>query len=120
MSCTTSDGTRAAQCGGIALEAAFTSGRDVASGALLVIGPLLFRSFDSEIKIAKIRARLVFFHGDHDQVIPLKLGRALFNAAPQPKSFTEVRGAGHNDLVETAGPSYREGLREFYARLASR
>ena len=105
------------ECGGVVLEAPFTSGRDVAGEVLPVIGPLLFRSFDSEIKIAKIRAPLLFFHGDHDRVIPLKLGRALFNVAPQPKSFIEVRGAGHNDLVETAGPSYREGLREFYARL---
>jgi len=26
-------------------------------------------------------------------------------------------GAGHNDLLEVAGPSYRERLSEFYKRL---
>jgi uncharacterized protein len=104
-------------CGGIVLEAAFTSGRDVANTVLPVIGPLLFRGLDSKSKIAKVRAPVLFFHGDRDEIIPLKLGRALFNAAPQPKSFWEVRGAGHNDLVETAGPSYREKLTEFYEQL---
>ena len=99
-----------------------TSGftRDVANTVLPVIGPVLFRGLDSKSKIAKVRAPVLFFHGDRDDIIPLRLGRALFNAAPQSKSFWEVRGAGHNDLVETAGPSYREKLTEFYGRLVPR
>jgi fermentation-respiration switch protein FrsA (DUF1100 family) len=105
------------ECGGVVVESAFTSGRDVARTVLPLLSPLLFRSFDSESKIAHIRAPLLFFHGDRDQIIPLKLGRALFDAAPQPKWFCEVSGAGHNDLLEVAGPSYRERLNEFYKRL---
>jgi fermentation-respiration switch protein FrsA (DUF1100 family) len=105
------------ECAGVVLEAAFNSGRDVANTVLPVVGPLLFRSFNSESKIAKLRSPLLFFHGDRDHLIPLKLGRTLFNAAPQPKFFWEVRGAGHNDLVEIAGPSYRQRLREFYERI---
>jgi uncharacterized protein len=107
-------------CAGIVLEAAFTSGHDVANTVLPVIGPLLFRGLDSKSKIAKVCAPVLFFHGDCDDIIPLRLGRALFNAAPRPRSFWEVRGAGHNDLVETAGPSYREKLTEFYGRLVPR
>src|SRR5260370_37836645 len=42
-------------CAGIVLEAAFTSGRDVANTVLPVIGPLLFRGLDSKSKIAKVR-----------------------------------------------------------------
>src|SRR5713101_6864106 len=107
-------------CAGIVLEAAFTSARDVANTVLPVIGPLLIRGLDSKSKIAKVRAPVLFFHGDRDDIIPLRLGRALFNAAPRPRSFWEVRGAGHNDLVETAGPSYREKLTEFYGQLGPR
>jgi fermentation-respiration switch protein FrsA (DUF1100 family) len=99
------------------LEAAFTSGRAVANTVLPLIGPLLFRGFDSNGKIAKIRAPLLFFHGERDEIIPLKLGRSLFEAAPEPKYFIEISGAGHNDLVETAGSSYRERLHEFYGLL---
>ena len=99
------------------LEAAFTSGRDVANTVLPVIGPLVFRGFDSKTKIANIRAPLLFFHGDCDDIIPLKLGRRLFDAAPELKWFVEVPKAGHNDLVETAGSTYRERLHAFYGRL---
>ena len=105
------------ECAGVVLEAAFTSGRDVANTVLPLIGTLVFRGFDSKSKIAKIRAPLLFFHGDRDQIIPLKLGRSLFEAAPGPKYFMEVPGAGHNDLVERAGSSYGERLHEFYGQI---
>jgi fermentation-respiration switch protein FrsA (DUF1100 family) len=105
------------ECAGVVLEAAFTSGRDVANTVLPVIGALVFRSFDSRSKIAKIRAPLLFFHGDRDEIIPLKLGRSLFEATPEPKWFIEIPGARHNDLIETAGSSYRERLYEFYRQL---
>jgi fermentation-respiration switch protein FrsA (DUF1100 family) len=98
-------------------EAAFTSGGDVANTVLPVIGPLVFQGFDSKSKIANIRAPLLFFHGDRDEIIPLKLGRSLFEAAPEPKSLIEIPGAGHNDLVATAGLSYRDRLHEFYGHL---
>jgi uncharacterized protein len=105
------------ECAGVVLEAAFTSGRDVANTVLPLIGPLVFRGFDSTSKIAKIRAPLLFLHGQRDEIIPLKLGRSLFEAAPEPKCFIEVPGAGHNDLVERAGSSYRERLHEFYGQI---
>ena len=60
---------------------------------------------------------MLFFHGDRDEIIPLKLGRSLFQASPEPKWFIEIPGAGHNDLVETAGSAYRERLHEFYGHL---
>ena len=105
------------ECAGVVLEAAFTSGRDVANTVLPVIGALVFRGFDSKSKIAKIRAPLLFFHGDRDEIIPLKLGRSLFEATPEPKWFIEIPGTRHNDLVERAGASYRERLHEFYRHL---
>jgi fermentation-respiration switch protein FrsA (DUF1100 family) len=106
------------ECAGVVLEAAFTSGRDVAGTVLPLVGPLIFRGFDSRHQIAKIRAPILFFHGERDDIIPLKLGRALFNAAAEPKTFLEVPIAGHNDLVETAGEDYRKALHQFYDRLA--
>jgi fermentation-respiration switch protein FrsA (DUF1100 family) len=50
----------------------------------------------------------------------MRLGRALFEAAPEPKYFWAIPGAGHNDIVESAGPEYRERLRSFYESLAGR
>jgi fermentation-respiration switch protein FrsA (DUF1100 family) len=50
----------------------------------------------------------------------MRLGRALFEAAPEPKYFWTIPGAGHNDIVESAGPEYRKRLRSFYESLADR
>ena len=52
-----------------------------------------------------------------DEVIPLHLGPGLFAAAREPKSFRLVPGAGHNDIAETAGASYRQYLHSLYGRL---
>jgi fermentation-respiration switch protein FrsA (DUF1100 family) len=42
------------------------------------------------------------------------MGRALYEASAGTKSFWPVAGAGHNDIVETAGAAYRERLSAFY------
>jgi fermentation-respiration switch protein FrsA (DUF1100 family) len=49
--------------------------------------------------------------------VPFQLGRALFEAAREPKSFWAIPGAGHNDVIAAAGPAYREKLRAFYQGL---
>lgn len=104
-------------CGGVVLEAPFTSARDVAGRVLPVLGPLVVWGFDSKRKIPAVRAPVLIIHGDRDEVIDHELGQELFDAAREPKSFWAVRGAGHNNIVETAGPQYIERLREFYAKI---
>jgi fermentation-respiration switch protein FrsA (DUF1100 family) len=105
-------------CAAVVLEAPFTSGKDVAATVLPIIGPLVMWSFDSRKKIGHVRAPILIIHGDHDEIIPTRLGQALFAAAPEPKSIWIVPGAHHNDIVETAGASYREHLQSFYESLA--
>lgn len=104
-------------CAGVVLEAAFSSARDVAGTVLPVLGPLLVWSYNSRKKIRNIHAPSLFIHGDRDDIIPIRFGRALFDAAPQPKSFWVVPGAGHNDIVDAAGPQYRQHLAGFYNSL---
>jgi hypothetical protein len=105
------------RCGGVILEAPFTSARDVAARALPVLGPLLTWGMDSRRKILNVRAPLLIIHGTRDEVIPFELGQALFDGARPPKWFWAVEGSGHNDIVETAGARYRQRLAEFYARV---
>jgi pimeloyl-ACP methyl ester carboxylesterase len=97
---------------GVILESTFTSIADVARG---LIGPplayLLRGRFDSASKIEQIRAPLLFFHGDKDEIIDHALGRQLFELAPEPKQFETISGAGHNDTVEV-------GRRPYFARIA--
>jgi len=104
-------------CGGMILEAPFTSAAAVAHRVLPFVGPMIARGFDSKRRIAAFTGPLLIIHGDRDEVIPLSLGRSLFQAANEPKQFWEVPGAGHNDIVEAAGIQYRQRLAEFYARL---
>jgi hypothetical protein len=107
------------RCGGLVLEAPFTSARDVARRVLPVIGPALIWGYDSRSKIERVKAPLLILHGDRDDVIDFDLGRKLYEAAPEPKQFWAVPGAGHNDIVEAAGPAYGERLRAFYARVCA-
>jgi uncharacterized protein len=104
---------------GLVLEAPFTSAADVAQTVLPILGPMLIRSFNSLKKISRMRAPLLFIHGDRDEIIPLRLGRRLFARAPEPKSFWIIEGAHHNDILQTAGPRFRQRLQEFYEGLRS-
>jgi fermentation-respiration switch protein FrsA (DUF1100 family) len=106
------------ECGGLVLEAPFSSARDVAARVLPILGPALVFGFDSLSRIGRVRAPILVIHGDRDEVIPFDLGRKLFDAAPEPKSFWAVNGGHHNDILMTAGARYREALREFYGTLA--
>jgi fermentation-respiration switch protein FrsA (DUF1100 family) len=106
-------------CAGVVLEAPFSSAAQVAASVLPLIGPLVMRDFDSKAKVGRIRAPMLFMQGDRDEVIPYKLGRALYDAAPEPKSFWTIDGAGHNNLLEVAGDRYREHLEVFYNSLTS-
>ena len=104
-------------CAAVILEASFTSARDVAGTVLPLLGPLLIWNFDSQRKIGGIHAPVLFLHGDRDEIIPLRLGQVLFAAAREPKSFWLIPGAGHNDILEAAGPQYRQRLHLFYESL---
>ncbi|MBZ5608371.1 MAG: alpha/beta hydrolase [Acidobacteriia bacterium] len=105
-------------CAGLVLEAPFTSASDVAGTVLPVLGPALVHGYNSIPKIRWLLAPKLFLQGDRDEIIPLRLGQALYAAAQEPKSFWIVQGAGHNNILEKAGPAYRERLQTFYASLA--
>lgn len=106
-------------CAALILEAPFSSASDVAATVLPVIGPLLVRSYNSVPKIRWILVPKLFIQGDRDEIIPPRLGQALYAAAQAPKSFWVVEGAGHNNILETAGPQYRQHLENFYKELAA-
>jgi fermentation-respiration switch protein FrsA (DUF1100 family) len=50
-------------------------------------------------RVNGIRAPMLFLHSPEDVVIPFAEGRRLFEAAPQPKTFVEIRG-GHVEASE--------------------
>lgn len=86
--------------GAVVLEAPFTSAVDVAAGAywFLPVRWLMKDRFDSMSRIGEVRAPLFVVHGERDRVVPVRLGRALFAAANDPKEAAYLPDAGHDDL----------------------
>jgi pimeloyl-ACP methyl ester carboxylesterase len=105
---------------GLVLESTFSSIGDVAASIFrgLPFGALVRGRFDSAAKIERVRCPLLFFHGDRDDIIPIELGRRLFEVAPEPKTFEVLAGAGHNDTVYVGGRAYFETFGRFLDRVA--
>lgn len=55
--------------------------------------------FDSLSRIGKMRAPILVLHGERDRVVPIRYGRMLFEAAPEPKEAWFVPEGGHEDLT---------------------
>ncbi len=90
------------RAGAVILEAPFTSIPDAAAVHYpwLPVRGLIHDRYDSLSKIADIAAPLLIVHGELDRVVPIRLGRALFAKAEEPKAAAWVPGAGHNDLMD--------------------
>jgi abhydrolase domain-containing protein 17 len=101
--------------GGLILESGFTSAFRVMTHV-----PLLpFDKFHNLRRLRAVSVPVLVMHGTRDRVIPFRMGRQLFAAAPEPKARLWVQGAGHNDLAWVAGPDYARALREFAALVAA-
>jgi fermentation-respiration switch protein FrsA (DUF1100 family) len=104
---------------GLILESTFTSVSDMARRVTgLPIGSLLRGSFDSRSRIAEVTVPVLMFHGDRDTIVPIELGRALYQAAPRPAGFVAIEGADHNDTTIVGGASYFARIGEFLDEVA--
>jgi fermentation-respiration switch protein FrsA (DUF1100 family) len=101
-------------CAGLVLECPFTSLSAIAGNVLPLVGRLFASGFNTRRKVARVHVPVLVIHGDRDTQVPYAMGRAVFEAANEPKSFWTVEGATHVDIVEAAGPLYQEHLRAFY------
>lgn len=93
---------------GIILESTFTHMAAMAREHFPLPVPegLLSHKLNALAKIPQVKARTLFFHGDRDDIVPLRLGRALFEAAVAPKEWVTLEGAGHNDTYFVGGHEY--------------
>ena len=87
------------------LEAPYTSTVDVAAWRfpIVPVSWLMSDRFDSLSRIASVHAPVLVMHGDSDDVIPQRFGRALFDAANEPKEGSWPRGIGHHDVFDNGG-----------------
>ena len=84
---------------GLILDSPFTSVTDRAAEIypFLPVRLLLADRYESSRHIRDVRMPLLIIHGEADQVVPVRMGRALFALANEPKSIATFPGGGHNN-----------------------
>ncbi|MDP3735717.1 MAG: alpha/beta hydrolase [bacterium] len=69
--------------------------------AIYPVSLLLQKDFDNPSWLSKFKGELMIIHGSKDTVIPIALGRKLFDAASAARGeFVEIENAGHNDIYD--------------------
>lgn len=100
--------------GALILESSFSSAKDAARKIFPLLSWIVFLRFelDAAEYVRRARTPVMVLHSPEDDVIPYDLGRKLFDAAPEPKHFVELRG-GHNEGFLISQPDYERALGAF-------
>jgi len=103
------------ECGGLIVQSSFTSIKDMARRVFRIpfFEYIPKSQFDSLAKIRRVRAPILIVHGTRDETVPFSMGQRLFTAAPEPKFFFPVQGAGHNDVIEIGGNELLDRFKSF-------
>ena len=103
----------------LSLESTFTSIPDMCKVVYPWIPKFLVGTqFNNLERVRKLKLPIKIIHGTADELIPIKMGRDLYEAASEPKWFISVEGAGHGDLLEKAGELYSKSFEEFLSHLS--
>lgn len=101
---------------GLILESAFASIPDMGREAypflpVRLIARMEMRTVDY---VRDVNCPVLVAHSPSDEIVPHAQGRTVFEAAPEPKRFLEMRG-GHNDGFLATGRDYLDGVDGFLA-----
>ncbi len=75
------------------------------------------RALRSCERLKHISVPVLVIPGDQDEIVPINLGRQVFEAARAPKSLYLVEGADHNNLYLIGGAPYFQRLKRFVGEL---
>jgi fermentation-respiration switch protein FrsA (DUF1100 family) len=105
-------GHRDAGC--LVVEGAFTSmtERSQRLYPFLPVGLLGQYSFNSLARVRTLTLPKLFIHAADDRTVPFSQGKALYDAAPSPKSFLTLHG-GHADCILSDDENFLNGMRSF-------
>lgn len=86
----------------LVLEAPFTSVTDAAQHHYFYVPVkwLLKDHFNQAARIKEVQAPVLIFHGERDNTMPIRFGRALYDITDEPKASKWYPNAGHNDLFD--------------------
>ena len=86
----------------VVLEAPLTSTVDVGRRVYfwLPLRWLVIDRYDNERNIRAVTAPVLILHGERDSIVPVVMGRRLYDAAKEPKRIELFPRGGHNDLFD--------------------
>lgn len=84
---------------GLVLDAPYTSMVDLAALHYPYIPGRWFMTdrYDTRTHIKDVRVPLLILHGEQDDIVPVTMGREIFDLAGPPKVIRTFQGAGHAD-----------------------
>lgn len=105
----------------LVVESAFTSFPDMAARMYPYMPTRPFARFryNTRAHLAKARCPVLVMHSREDKLVPFEFGRRLFDAAPEPRRFVEIRG-GHNDGFLASGDLYKTAWIDWLDFIAAR
>jgi pimeloyl-ACP methyl ester carboxylesterase len=95
----------------LVLQSPFSTARAMAArmfvpGLTAFWGLLSRVHFDTIARVRSFAAPVWVAHGDRDVVIPVRMGREVFDAARRHGELLIVPNAGHNDVADVGGAEY--------------
>jgi fermentation-respiration switch protein FrsA (DUF1100 family) len=86
----------------LVLDAPYTSLPDIGKWLYpaMPVRTFMIDRFESKRYIKGVKAPILIMHGTNDRTIPIQFGKALFEAAPEPKKMEVIEGAGHSDIYD--------------------
>lgn len=103
---------------GLIVEGSFTSISDVGQEhyAYVPVKLMAGNLFPASENISTITVPKLFIHARDDRTIPFEFGRRLFELAPEPKTFLEVKG-GHENAHNVDAQLFYGGIQLFLLRV---
>lgn len=103
---------------GVILESGFTSVPDLGAELypFLPVRLLSRYRYDTREALSEVTAPVLVVHSRDDDIIPFSHGRALFEAAGEPRQFLELEGDHNTGFLRSRG-RYVQGLEAFLQRL---
>jgi uncharacterized protein len=105
------------EAAGLVVESSFTSIYDMARlearYGLLPVNLFLNQRFDSIAKVGHLRLPVLYIHGTADEIVPFKMGKALYEATPFARGFVAVPAGRHEDNAAVGGAGLRSAIGRF-------
>lgn len=113
--------------GGLVVQSSFNSLVDAGRYhfPMLPVSLILIDRFESDRHIARVTCPILQLHGSRDQIVPLRLGQKLFEAAPAKSSGGLAKrqvilpNADHNDVYGVDRPLIVDALKKFLKEVST-